>query len=136
MTMNLVRFFLGPEDILCPVFQNGREIEEYMKEFLEYCHQISWKGPILKDCFWSGLDKNIGLWMPAGDPSMSLANYLDIVLWLCGSPFTIGEVEDDIATHLLSSQLTPTIIMPSIIYTKPIPTTDPEPELELMATTD
>lgn len=67
---------------------------------------------------------------------MSLANYLDIVLWLCGSPFTIGEVEDDIATHLLSSQLTPTIIMPSIIYTKPIPTTDPEPELELMATTD
>lgn len=47
---------------------------------------------------------------------------------MCGSFYTVSEVEDDEATLLQPFQSTPYIMMSSIICTKPIPTIDPEPE--------
>lgn len=58
---------------------------------------------------------------------MTLAQYLDIALWMCGLFYTVSKVEDDGATPLQPFQSTPLIVMSSIICTKPIQTIDPEP---------
>lgn len=104
----------------------SQDKKEYVEEFLDYCHLSSWDDRILMDCFWSELDKNISLLMPDEDFSWTLEKYLDIVLSLCGSPFTFGEIKDNIGTQ--PSQSTPTLLMSSIFYPEPIPTMDPEPE--------
>lgn len=47
------------------------------------------------DCFWNGLDSNISQLLMGEDPSWTLAQYVDIALQKWGSPFTVGEEEED-----------------------------------------
>lgn len=71
------------EEILSSIFLNGWEIKAVCGKFLEYCHLALWDDHILMDFFLDGLDNNIDLLMPAGDSSVTLAQYMDILLWLC-----------------------------------------------------
>lgn len=84
------------EDVLCSIFQNGWAIEFCgglsVEEFLQYRHFSIWTDQKLIEHFWSGLDSHIAPWMPVGDSYFSLESYLDMVLVMCGSPFTVGEV--------------------------------------------
>ncbi len=79
---------------LCAIFQRGRNIEAYVEDFLLYSHLVPGEDFLLKDCFWSGLDLDISLHLPDENPDWTLAQYIDFVLQFCGSPFTVGEVED------------------------------------------
>ncbi|KAL0183730.1 hypothetical protein M9458_019426, partial [Cirrhinus mrigala] len=87
--------YCDPLKKLCSIYQRGRNIEAYVEEFLLYCHLVSGDDVMLKDCFWSGLDLDISLNLPDEDPGWTLAQYVDFVLWCCGSKFTVGEVDDE-----------------------------------------
>jgi len=70
----------GPEAFLSTIFQDGWEIEDYV-EFLECCHLTTWDDRDLINCFVGGMDDNISQWLPTGDSGVTLAKYLDSVLW-------------------------------------------------------
>lgn len=44
------------------------------------------------DLLWSQLDNHIGPLIPVGNQTLSLKQYLDWVLWICGSPYMVGDV--------------------------------------------
>lgn len=74
--------FFGAEAFLCTIFQDGWEIEDYVEEFLECCHLTTWDDRVLINCFVGGMDDNISQWWPTGDSGVTLAKYMDSVLWL------------------------------------------------------
>ena len=84
---------MDPIYTLCSIFQNGRSIEDYVSEFLTYCHLAPLDDAKVKDCFWMGLDQEVSFYLPDVDPECTLAQYLDFVLLFCGSLFTVGEAE-------------------------------------------
>ncbi|KAL1256547.1 hypothetical protein QQF64_012092 [Cirrhinus molitorella] len=47
------------------------------------------------DGFRCGLDDDLRFIMPYGDPCLTLQSYINFALWTDGSPFTVGEVDDD-----------------------------------------
>ena len=97
--------FLTPSDSvarLVTCFQEGRQIEEYVAEFLELSHGASWADDTLKTVFWHGLDDHLHQQAPASVILGTFELYLDHVLWLSGSAFTMGEADDDIATQPLT----------------------------------
>ncbi len=64
-----------------------------MEEFLLFSHLVPGDEAMLRD--WSELDSDFSLNLPEEDPSWTLAQFIDFVLQFCGSPFTVGEVEED-----------------------------------------
>lgn len=77
-------------NILYSTYQNGSGIERYVEEFLQHCHLMSSDHRELMDLLWSWLDTNISPRILAGNFSITLEWYPDMVLWLCGSWFTFG----------------------------------------------
>lgn len=55
---------------------------------------IIWDDIKLKFCFVNGLDKQIFRLLLSEINNLSLADFIDFVLLLCNSPFTVGEAED------------------------------------------
>lgn len=55
----------------CSIYQDGRPIEVYVDEFVSYCHLAPLDDVMLMECFWSGLDENIGRLIPNGDMAAS-----------------------------------------------------------------
>ncbi|XP_058614903.1 uncharacterized protein LOC131529287 [Onychostoma macrolepis] len=114
------------------VFQNGRSIEEYVEEFIETSYQAICSDLTLMDGFRVGLEEDIKMVMPLGDPSWSLAQYLKFALWISGSAFQVGIMEiapapessPNIPTTLLSSQSAVQLFSPpsspsAIIHSSP-----------------
>ncbi len=68
------------------LFQNGRCVEDYVEEFLTTSHQALCGKRTLMEGFRVGLDEDIQILMPSGDPSWCLAQYVDFALCRAGSP--------------------------------------------------
>ncbi len=80
-----------PEELLT-ITQDGRSIESYVEEFLHLIHQVNWNDDTLKIVFWSGLNNHLFLLGPPPTTTGSLAHYIELVLILAGSSFTMEEV--------------------------------------------
>lgn len=50
------------------IFQGVRCLEDYVGEFLDTCHHATCSDLTLIEGFWVGLDKEIRMVMPRGDP--------------------------------------------------------------------
>ncbi len=59
------------------LFQKGRCMEEYVKDFITTSHQAYCSDLTLMEGFRVGLDEEIQMSMPLGDPSWCLAQYLN-----------------------------------------------------------
>lgn len=57
--------------VLCSIYQDGRPIEVYVKEYVSYCHLAPLDDVMLMQCFWSGLNENIGRLIPKGEMAAS-----------------------------------------------------------------
>ncbi|KAF4118917.1 hypothetical protein G5714_000968 [Onychostoma macrolepis] len=75
------------------IFQDGRCLEDYVEEFIDTCHQAICSDLTLMEGFRVGLDEEMQIVMPLGDPSWSLAQYLTFALWIAGSSYQVGEME-------------------------------------------
>ncbi|KAL1276437.1 hypothetical protein QQF64_036060 [Cirrhinus molitorella] len=74
--------------------EHGRDLELYMEEFLNICHQATCDDVCLTEGFQCGLDDDLRFVMPLGDPCWTLQSYINFALWTGGSPFTVGKVDD------------------------------------------
>ncbi|ROL43111.1 hypothetical protein DPX16_14823 [Anabarilius grahami] len=96
--MGILLTSVKPADRLLCLFQDGRSIEDYVGEFLEISHLVSWNDDTLKTVFWCGLDDHLYQQVPVAATTCSQVQYVEYVLWLSGSSLTVGEVEEDITT--------------------------------------
>ncbi|KAL0183553.1 hypothetical protein M9458_019249, partial [Cirrhinus mrigala] len=109
-------------------------LEDYMEEFVSTCHRASCNDVCLMKEFRCGLDDDLRLVMPCGDPSWTLQSYINFALWTSGSTFTVGKVEEDSALvqpHLADVSQhdpEPSPPPPRLAEPEPEPTTDGEPE--------
>ncbi len=76
------------------LFQKGRCVEEYVEDFIVTSHQAHCSDLTLMEGFRVGLDEEIQMMMPLGDPSWCLAQYLNFALWIAGSSYLVGEREN------------------------------------------
>ncbi|KAI2665253.1 DNA topoisomerase 2-alpha [Labeo rohita] len=115
------------------IFQNGRDLEDYVEEFVGTCHRAICD-VCLMEGFRCGLDDDLCFALPDGDPCWTLKQYINLVLCACGSAYTVGEAEEYnnlVQPHLADvsqqdpkpSQTTPQLAKP-----EPKPTSDGEPE--------
>ncbi len=81
-----------PEKDRLMITQDGCSIESYVEDFLQLAHQGDWKNDSLKIVFWSGLSNHLFLQAPPAATPGSLAQYIDHILILAGSSFTVEEV--------------------------------------------
>ncbi len=75
------------------IFQDGRDLEEFVEDFVNHCHLTTCDDLTLMEGFWCGLVEDIRLVMPRADPSWSLKKYINFALWIAGSNFIVGEME-------------------------------------------
>lgn len=108
-------------DVLCSIYQDGSNIESYVEEFVQYCYLTTLKDWNLMDLFWSGLDNHIPPWIPVGNPTLTLKQYLDWVLWVCGSPYIVGEVCEVENNHATKQQFSCSQYIPMWQFTSPSP---------------
>ncbi len=99
------------------IFQNGRELENYVQEFINCIPWATGYDLTLIKGFWIGLDNRIRLVMPMTDSCWMLESYINFALWIVESTFTVSEV----AANL---KLSPPIA-PGPTYS-PIKSTDPK----------
>ncbi|XDV36810.1 hypothetical protein PO909_006531 [Leuciscus waleckii] len=97
--MGVLRTLVNPANRLVTCFQDGRKIEEYVEKFLEIFHEVNWADDVLKTVFWYGLDDHLHQQALAAVIPGTFTQYLDHVLWLSGSTFTVGEADDDIGAQ-------------------------------------
>ncbi len=76
------------------IFWNGPCVEEYVDDFTASSHQAFCSDLTLTEGFRVGLDEEIQMMMPLGDPNWSLAQYLNFALWIAGASYLVGEKED------------------------------------------
>ncbi|KAI2647746.1 hypothetical protein H4Q32_023971 [Labeo rohita] len=116
------------------IFQNGRDLEDYVEEFVDTCHSASCDDVCLMEGFRCGLDDDLRFVMPHRDPCWTLQNYINLALWMSGSTFTLGEAEEDrdlVQPHLadVSQQdPEPSPPPPRLAEPEPEPIVDGEPE--------
>lgn len=103
---------------LCSPYQHGWRTEEYVQEFVDFCHLSSSTEGELMDLFWSGLDTELWPFIPVGDASMELEQYLDLVMRCFGSPYKVSEVDERTNASMphhpqtITALLVPTILTP------------------------
>ncbi len=73
--------------------QGTRSIEDYVVDFLELAHLTHLDELCLMIFFRGGLSEPLSSIMPLHDPNWMLESYIDVVLQLSGSPFTVGIAE-------------------------------------------
>ncbi|KAL0180485.1 hypothetical protein M9458_022891, partial [Cirrhinus mrigala] len=116
------------------IFQNGRDLEDYVEEFVGTCHRASCNDVCLMEGCRCGLDDDLHFVMPCGNPSWTLLSYISFALWTNGSTFTVSEAEEDsalIQPHLadvLQHDPEPSPPPPRLVEPEPEPTMDREPE--------
>ncbi|KAL0158651.1 hypothetical protein M9458_046727, partial [Cirrhinus mrigala] len=116
------------------IFQNGRDLENYVEEFVGTCHCASCDDVCLEG-FRCGLDDDLCFVTPYGDPCWTLQSCINFALWKNGSMFTLGEAEED--SNLVQPYLAdvsqhdpePSQPPPRLAEPEPEPTTDGESEL-------
>ncbi|KAL0191910.1 hypothetical protein M9458_010206, partial [Cirrhinus mrigala] len=120
------------------IFQNGRDLEDYVEEFVGTCHRASCDDVCLMEGFKCGLDDDLRFAMPCGDPCWTLLSYINFTLWTNGSTFTVSEAEEDsklVQPHLADvSQHDPEPSQPPPRLTEPEPEPTPDGEPEPRAT--
>ncbi|KAI2652700.1 Armadillo repeat-containing X-linked protein 2 [Labeo rohita] len=77
------------------IFQDGRDLEDYVEEFISICHLASCDDVCLMEGFWCGLDDDLRFVMPKGEPCWTLTQYINILLSAWGSELCLDEVEED-----------------------------------------
>ncbi|KAL0199245.1 hypothetical protein M9458_007785, partial [Cirrhinus mrigala] len=85
------------------IFQDGRDLEDYVEEFISICHLASCDDVCLMEGFWCGLDDDLRFVMPKGEPYWTLTQYINILLSAWGSELCLDEAEEDydpIQSHL------------------------------------
>ncbi|KAL0151939.1 hypothetical protein M9458_052746, partial [Cirrhinus mrigala] len=123
------------EDFTIFIFQNGRDLEDYVEESVGPCHHASCDDVCLMKGFRCGLDDDLRFVMPRGDPCWTLLSYINFALWTNGSTFTVGEAEEDrklIQPHLADvshHDPEPSQPLPQLAEPEPEPTADGKPEL-------
>ncbi|KAI2645970.1 Filamentous hemagglutinin [Labeo rohita] len=93
------------------IFQDGRDLEDYVEEFISICHLASCDDVCLMEGFWCGLDDDLRFVMPKGEPCWTLTQYINILLSAWGSELCLDEVEEDynpIQPHLADPEPEPT----------------------------
>ncbi len=85
---------MHPEDLLLTTIQDGRPIEDYVKEFLVLTERVACNERTLKTIFWDGIDDFLYHLMPPSNSSWSLGRYIEYALRLSYSAFTVDEVHD------------------------------------------
>ncbi len=65
-----------------------------MEEFITTSYRALCSDLTLMEGFRVGLEEEIQMVMPHGDPNWSLAQYINFALWIAGSSLQIGEMED------------------------------------------
>ncbi|KAL0165109.1 hypothetical protein M9458_040862, partial [Cirrhinus mrigala] len=116
------------------IFQNGRDLEDYVEEFVNTCHRASCDNVCLMKGFRCGLDDDLRFVMPRGDPCWTLQSYINFALWTNGSMFTLDEAEED--TKLVQPHFAdvsqhdpePSQPPPRLAEPEPEPTADGESE--------
>lgn len=118
------------EDILFSI-NHGHIIEMYVVESVQYRHLVPRDDQSLIDLFWIGLDQHILQLIPPGNTTLSLRQYIDWVLWIYGSPVTVGEVSEmknnDAAKQLFSDSQSLPMHQSSSSSTKPVTTIRAKP---------
>lgn len=69
-------------------------MEMCVEEFIQYCHLVTWNDQSLIDLFWIGLDHHLAQLIPPDNPTLTQRQYLDWVLWICGSSLTVEEISE------------------------------------------
>ncbi|KAI2662215.1 Unconventional myosin-XV [Labeo rohita] len=77
------------------IFQDGRDLEDYVEEFISICHLASCDDVCLMEGFWCGLDDDLRFVMPKGEPCWTLTQYINILLSTWGSELCLDEAEED-----------------------------------------
>ncbi|KAI2654669.1 Disintegrin and metalloproteinase domain-containing protein 29 [Labeo rohita] len=77
------------------IFQDGRDLEDYVEEFISICHLASCDDVCLMEGFWCGLDDDLRFVMPQGEPCWTLTRYINILLSAWGSELCLDEAEED-----------------------------------------
>lgn len=107
------------------MLQGGRDLEEHVKEFVGVSHLAQCNDIALMKGFWIELDDE----MPRGNTCWTLAEYINFALWVSGSSFTLGKVEEDPAASVQYHSL-------SITTPEPEPATTPTVDTESEPTTE
>ncbi|KAL0177314.1 hypothetical protein M9458_026208, partial [Cirrhinus mrigala] len=77
------------------IFQDGRDLEDYVEEFISISHLASCDDVCLMEGFWCGLDDDLRFVMPKGEPCWTLTQYINILLSAWGSELCLDEAEED-----------------------------------------
>ncbi|XP_050959910.1 uncharacterized protein LOC127161286 [Labeo rohita] len=77
------------------IFQDGRDLEDYVEEFISICHLANCDDVCLMEGFWCGLDDDLRFVMPQGEPCWTLTQYINILLSAWGSELCLDEAEED-----------------------------------------
>ncbi|KAL0204310.1 hypothetical protein M9458_002328, partial [Cirrhinus mrigala] len=77
------------------IFQDGRDLEDYVEEFISISHLASCDDVCLMEGFWCGLDDDLRFVMPKGEPCWTLTQYINILLSTWGSELCLDEAEED-----------------------------------------
>ncbi|KAL0155593.1 hypothetical protein M9458_049856, partial [Cirrhinus mrigala] len=81
------------EGVTIFIFQNSRDLEDYVGKFIGTCHRAIWDDVCLLEGFRRGLDDDLRFALPDGDPCWTLPQYINLVLCAWGSTYTVGEAE-------------------------------------------
>ncbi|ROL42246.1 hypothetical protein DPX16_7923 [Anabarilius grahami] len=70
-------------------------LEECVEEFLEHYRKAHWDYETLKQLFWSWMENILGQMLLLGKDHCPFIEFIDYVLWVCGSSLNAKFVEGD-----------------------------------------
>lgn len=76
-------------------YQNGCMVEEFVEDSLELYNEACWDDETLKQLFWNGMDDILGQMLLVSEDYLAFIEFVEYVLWVCGSSLTVGVMEDD-----------------------------------------
>ncbi|KAL0148890.1 hypothetical protein M9458_055805 [Cirrhinus mrigala] len=82
------------EEKIMNIRRAGRPLEQYVEEFLDVCHLVSWNDPMINTCFLMGLnDDQLQCSISFEDRCKPVAEFINLVLARSHSNFYV-DVED------------------------------------------
>ncbi|KAL0185391.1 hypothetical protein M9458_021088, partial [Cirrhinus mrigala] len=113
---------MDPASRLFRLRQGNQPIEDYVADFCELCHLVTFNDVALKDIFRHGLNDPVRSGLPGGKIHWSLEQYIDYALLLAGSPFTVGNADKepcDPTAPITSEHFRTPTFMSGIVYIMP-----------------
>ncbi|KAI2645764.1 Protein piccolo [Labeo rohita] len=86
---------MDPASRLFRLRQGNQPIEDYVIDFCELFYLVTFNDVALKDIFRHGLNEPISSYLTGGKIYWSLEQYIDYVLLLSGSSFTVGIADEE-----------------------------------------